>query len=209
MKEQIKLNIDLKNTRPVTLDENHVFVEGVILRNRVLGGLMPTRAFGDSRYKWSRDIQDKLNSHGLLRKSTPIHLLTPPYVIAEPIVTFHKLQKGDKYLVMATDGLYDEISNEQVMHCIQTSDKNDNLATNLIRIALGDGNSKNYQRISKLLTIPPPETRKHRDDMTIFVARIGDFTKSKTKEFLPRKVDPVIPKIEYKLENLLKSLVIK
>jgi hypothetical protein len=32
MKEQIKLNIDLKNTRPVTLDENHVFVEGVILR---------------------------------------------------------------------------------------------------------------------------------------------------------------------------------
>ena len=32
MKEQIKLNIDLKNTRPVTLDENHVFVEGVVLR---------------------------------------------------------------------------------------------------------------------------------------------------------------------------------
>jgi len=32
MKEQIKLNIDLKNTQPITLDENHVFVEGVILR---------------------------------------------------------------------------------------------------------------------------------------------------------------------------------
>ena len=32
MKEQIKLNIDLKNTQPITLDENHVFVEGVVLR---------------------------------------------------------------------------------------------------------------------------------------------------------------------------------
>ena len=32
MKEQLKLNIDLKNTRPVTLDENHVFTEGVVLR---------------------------------------------------------------------------------------------------------------------------------------------------------------------------------
>lgn len=29
----------------------------VIMRGRVLGGLEPTRAFGDSRYKWSREAQ--------------------------------------------------------------------------------------------------------------------------------------------------------
>lgn len=30
----------------------------VIMRGRVLGGLEPTRAFGDARYKWSRDLQE-------------------------------------------------------------------------------------------------------------------------------------------------------
>ena len=29
----------------------------VIMRGRVLGGLEPTRAFGDARYKWSREVQ--------------------------------------------------------------------------------------------------------------------------------------------------------
>lgn len=29
----------------------------VIMRGRVLGGLEPSRAFGDSRYKWSREVQ--------------------------------------------------------------------------------------------------------------------------------------------------------
>lgn len=29
----------------------------VIMRGRVLGGLEPSRAFGDARYKWSREAQ--------------------------------------------------------------------------------------------------------------------------------------------------------
>ncbi|KAK7676880.1 hypothetical protein QCA50_020136 [Cerrena zonata] len=33
----------------------------VIMRGRVLGGLEPSRAFGDSRYKWSREVQAILN----------------------------------------------------------------------------------------------------------------------------------------------------
>ena len=30
----------------------------VIRNGRVLGGLEPTRAFGDSRYKWPREVQE-------------------------------------------------------------------------------------------------------------------------------------------------------
>ena len=32
--------------------------ENVIRGGRVLGGLEPTRAFGDARYKWTREVQD-------------------------------------------------------------------------------------------------------------------------------------------------------
>ena len=31
----------------------------VIQRGRVLGGLEPTRAFGDARYKWPREVQER------------------------------------------------------------------------------------------------------------------------------------------------------
>ncbi|KAJ1936048.1 [Pyruvate dehydrogenase [acetyl-transferring]]-phosphatase 1, mitochondrial, partial [Linderina pennispora] len=34
--------------------------EVVLQKNRVLGGLMPTRAFGDSRYKWALETQQDL-----------------------------------------------------------------------------------------------------------------------------------------------------
>ena len=33
--------------------------ESVIQRGRVLGGLEPTRAFGDARYKWTREVQER------------------------------------------------------------------------------------------------------------------------------------------------------
>ena len=32
--------------------------EDVISRGRILGGLEPSRAFGDARYKWPREVQD-------------------------------------------------------------------------------------------------------------------------------------------------------
>lgn len=32
--------------------------ENVIRAGRVLGGLEPTRAFGDARYKWPREVQE-------------------------------------------------------------------------------------------------------------------------------------------------------
>lgn len=30
----------------------------MILRGRILGGLEPSRAFGDARYKWPREVQE-------------------------------------------------------------------------------------------------------------------------------------------------------
>lgn len=35
-------------------DEMHQVIRG----GRVLGGLEPTRAFGDARYKWTREVQE-------------------------------------------------------------------------------------------------------------------------------------------------------
>ncbi|KUI62369.1 hypothetical protein VP1G_09506 [Cytospora mali] len=90
--------------------------EQYVIRNgRVLGGLEPTRAFGDASYKWTKEISDKLRQSFFGRAQSPL-LKTPPYVTAEPVVTTTKVQpdKGD-FLVLATDGLWEMLTNEEVV----------------------------------------------------------------------------------------------
>ena len=90
--------------------------EDYVTRNgRILGGLEPSRAFGDASYKWSRDVQEMVKKRWFGR--TPSQLLkTPPYVTAEPVVTTTKVEpeKGD-FVVMATDGLWEMLTNEEVV----------------------------------------------------------------------------------------------
>ncbi|KAH7916273.1 phosphatase 2C-like domain-containing protein [Hygrophoropsis aurantiaca] len=104
----------------------------VIRAGRVLGGLEPSRAFGDARYKWPRDVQEVLNQAFLVGNDQPLRpppssFKTPPYVTATPVVTHSKLSfpRGDsssstpssglRFLVLATDGLWDKLSSEEVV----------------------------------------------------------------------------------------------
>ena len=87
----------------------------VIKNGRVLGQLEPTRAFGDAAYKWTRQVSDRLHNSFFARRQSPF-LKTPPYVTAEPVVTKIQIhpEKGD-FLVMATDGLWEMLTNEEVV----------------------------------------------------------------------------------------------
>jgi len=95
--------------------KEHPGEPNVVMNGRVLGGLEPTRAFGDAVYKWAVETQEKLKKSYFAR--TPSKLLrTPPYVTAEPVVTTTKVQpeNGD-FVVMATDGLWEMLTNEEVI----------------------------------------------------------------------------------------------
>lgn len=71
-----------------------------------MGLLMPFRAFGDVKFKWSIDLQrgvlesgpDQLhdNEH---TKFIPPNYHTPPYLTAEPEITHHRLRPQDRFLV--------------------------------------------------------------------------------------------------------------
>ncbi|KAH6610250.1 phosphatase 2c [Trichoderma cornu-damae] len=93
----------------------HPGEEHVVRNGRVLGGLEPTRAFGDAVYKWSRDVAGRLRENFFGRSPSPL-LKTPPYVTAEPIVTTTKIEpeNGD-FVVLATDGLWEMLTNEEVV----------------------------------------------------------------------------------------------
>ncbi|KAF3765864.1 protein serine/threonine phosphatase 2C [Cryphonectria parasitica EP155] len=210
----------------------HPGEEHVIRNGRVLGGLEPTRAFGDASYKWSKEIASRLRESFFGRAQSPL-LKTPPYVTAEPVVTTTKVhpEKGD-FLVLATDGLWEMLTNEEVVGLVgkwletQTSKastsqfdsvwskifgaqknglpvehgsegvvgdgqktpirvrqwgisrdddrfvvKDNNVATHLIRNALG---GKNEEMVSALLTLPSPYSRRYRDDLTVQVIFFGN-----------------------------------
>ncbi|OCK74743.1 protein serine/threonine phosphatase 2C [Lepidopterella palustris CBS 459.81] len=87
----------------------------VVKNGRVLGGLEPSRAFGDAVYKWSIKTNDQLHKSFFGRGRNAL-MKTPPYVTAEPIITTTKVEpeKGD-FVVMATDGLWEMLTNEEVV----------------------------------------------------------------------------------------------
>ena len=97
------------------LRAEHPGEDNVVRNGRILGNLEPSRAFGDAFYKWTRETQDKIKKSFFGR--TPSQFLkTPPYVTAEPIVTTTaiKPEQGD-FVVMATDGLWEMLTNEEVV----------------------------------------------------------------------------------------------
>lgn len=89
-----------------------------ILRGgRLFGELMPLRAFGDNRYKWSRKELMSLKEaaskssddtlQGYKNYTIQNSYRTPPYLDAEPQVVRYRLSPKDRFLVLATDGLWD------------------------------------------------------------------------------------------------------
>ncbi|KAK7511128.1 phosphatase 2C-like domain-containing protein [Phyllosticta citriasiana] len=97
------------------LRREHPGEPDVTRNGRILGGLEPSRAFGDAIYKWSIETQKKIREVYFGRSPPPL-LRTPPYVTAEPVVTTTKVepQKGD-FVVMATDGFWEMLTNEEVV----------------------------------------------------------------------------------------------
>ncbi|KAE8154843.1 phosphatase 2C-like domain-containing protein [Aspergillus avenaceus] len=97
------------------LREEHPGEPNVVRNGRILGQLEPSRSFGDAFYKWSKETQDKIKRQFFGRTPHPL-LKTPPYVTAEPIITTTKVEpsRGD-FLVIATDGLWEMLSNEEVV----------------------------------------------------------------------------------------------
>lgn len=122
------------------LRKQHPGEDYVVHNGRVLGGLEPSRAFGDATYKWTREVSERLKQSFFGRTPSP-RLKTPPYVTAEPIVTTTKIEpgKGD-FVVMATDGLWEMLTNEEVVGLVgqwiekQQSDTNGNGASSWVKM---------------------------------------------------------------------------
>lgn len=90
----------------------------LIQQHRLLGQLAPLRALGDYRYKWGRDVMEKVLVKRLGAKVFPPNYYTPPYLTAMPEVVHHRLTPRDRFLVIASDGLWEQLSPTQVVRLV-------------------------------------------------------------------------------------------
>ncbi|KAI1198063.1 phosphatase 2C-like domain-containing protein [Nemania serpens] len=95
--------------------------ENNMVRDGRLFGLMVTRSFGDSRWKWPLGLQVDVARRfcGRMPFSSFHNYLTPPYLTARPAVVTAAIDTDTpSFLIMASDGLWDLISNEQAVYIV-------------------------------------------------------------------------------------------
>lgn len=90
----------------------------VIRRDRLLGELAPLRSLGDYRYKWTTELLNRLAVPFVGSKAIPANYHTPPYLSAAPEIFYHRLTHKDKFLIIASDGLWDMITPLQAVKLV-------------------------------------------------------------------------------------------
>ena len=124
----------------------------VIRSDRLLGLLMPFRAFGDIRFKWPANyLREYLQPYYKKGDAIPQFYLSPPYLSVKPEITKHRLSKKDKFLVLATDGVWDLLSPERVVELIFNHQKGIQSFDRFVLSKAGGSSSLKLKDINELL----------------------------------------------------------
>ena len=129
--EALPMSIDQNGKNPMEkerMDRDHPGEDKVInpRSGRVLG-IAISRSFGDSRWKWSEEesllANEKFGGPRMRGLGPPGSVKTPPYLIAEPEIKSTNVTMGPSeanadFLIMASDGFWDHISNEDAVTCV-------------------------------------------------------------------------------------------
>ncbi|KAI9368502.1 phosphatase 2C-like domain-containing protein [Aspergillus egyptiacus] len=194
------LSVDQTGSNPEEIArvyKEHPGEEGIVQNGRVLG-LMVSRAFGDSQWKWPLDVQEEMKRkfYGPAPLTPRFDVRTPPYLTAEPVVTSTKLDPSKpSFLIMATDGMWDMLSNQQAVNLVGKwlapeeagKKKHSEAATTAEpfdfghfwngvnwqftdeRTIIQDDNAAVHLLIAARLAFSPPHARRVRDDITVQV----------------------------------------
>ncbi|EFJ09787.1 hypothetical protein SELMODRAFT_427794 [Selaginella moellendorffii] len=130
---------------------------------RVKGIIQVSRSIGDFYLKKQEYNREPLNPR--LRLSEP---LRRPVLTAEPSVNVHVVQSMDRFLIFASDGLWEHLSNQEAVDIVQNHPRS-GIARRLIKAALQEAARKREMRYSDLKKIDRGIRRHFHDDITVVV----------------------------------------
>ncbi|KAL8125913.1 putative protein phosphatase 2C 38 [Apium graveolens] len=130
---------------------------------RVKGIIQISRSIGDAYLKKS-----EFNREPLLPKFRLPAPFEKPILNAEPSIFIHKLNSKDQFLIFASDGLWEQLSNQEVVNIVHNHPRN-GIARRLVKAALRVAASKREMRYSDLKKIDRGVRRHFHDDITVIV----------------------------------------
>ncbi|KAG1326226.1 putative protein phosphatase 2C 40 [Cocos nucifera] len=141
-----------------------------ISHGKVKGKLKVTRAFGVGYLK-KKKLNDALM--GILQVP---NLLSPPYISTQPSLNILRISKDDQFVVVASDGLFDFFSNEEVVkivHSFIITSPSSNPAKFLVEQLMSRAAKRAGLSLEELMDIPAGMRREYHDDVTVIVILLG------------------------------------
>ncbi|XP_011027064.1 PREDICTED: probable protein phosphatase 2C 38 isoform X2 [Populus euphratica] len=143
-------------------DDPHI----VVLKNkvwRVKGLIQISRSIGDAYLK-----RAEYNREPLLAKFRLPGPFNKPILKAEPTILVQKLYPEDQFLIFASDGLWEHLSNQEAVDFVHSCPRN-GVARKLLKAALREAAKKREMRYSDLKKIDRGVRRHFHDDITVIV----------------------------------------
>ncbi|WVZ11846.1 hypothetical protein V8G54_016376 [Vigna mungo] len=132
---------------------------------RVKGIIQVSKSIGDVYLKHQQFNREPLNAK--FRLPEPMNM---PIMSANPSILSHPLQPNDSFLIFASDGLWEHLSNEKAVDIVN-SNPHAGSAKRLIKAALHEAARKREMRYSDLRKI---DKKRHS-------ARLGTFTSKRSR----------------------------
>lgn len=130
---------------------------------RVKGIIQVSRSIGDVYMKHAQFNKEPIKAK--YRLSEPMNM---PILTANPSVISLNLQPDDSFLIFASDGLWEHLSNEEAVDIVHNHPRV-GVAKRLVKAALQEAARKREMRLSDLQGIEKKVRRHFHDDITVIV----------------------------------------
>lgn len=131
---------------------------------RIKGIIQVSRSIGDVYLK----NPDICRNNPMLQQSICPFPLRRPVMSAVPSITTRKLRPGDQFLILASDGLWEQLSDEGAVGVVASSPRK-GVAMRLVRAAQLQAARKKEVKFDKIRTIEKGQRRHFHDDITVVV----------------------------------------
>ncbi|GAB4853126.1 hypothetical protein Ancab_017310 [Ancistrocladus abbreviatus] len=140
---------------------------------RVKGLIQVSRSIGDVYLKKAEFNREPLYPKFRLREP-----FKRPILSSEPTISVHELQPHDQFIIFASDGLWEHLSNQEAVDIVQNNPRSGS-ARRLVKAALQEAAKKREMRYSDLKKIDRGIRRYFHDDITVIVVFLDSGLASK------------------------------
>lgn len=130
---------------------------------RVKGLIQVSRSIGDAYLK-----KAEFNKEPLYEKFRLKETFKKPILSAEPSISVQTVHPDDQFLIFASDGLWEQISNQDAVSIVQKNPRQ-GIARRLVMAALQQAAKKREIRYSDIMKIGRGVRRHFHDDITVVV----------------------------------------